>query len=126
MNKELNDKLKELKIEDFIWVIYIGIIIMSWYSNILERKYYTKNDLEAKKKYREIIIAIFIILLIVYLYFLYSSYQCVRNLKKTDSDKKKQLVILSFLASLFIVISGIIFLYIAFADEDLNVELAFN
>ena len=32
---ELNKKLEELKIEDFIWVIYIGIIVLSWYSNSL-------------------------------------------------------------------------------------------
>ena len=59
---ELNDKLKELKIEDFIWVIYIGIIILSWYSNALERRYYVYNDLESKEKYRKIIIFIFSIL----------------------------------------------------------------
>ena len=36
--EELNNKLKQLKIEDFIWVIYIGIIILSWYANNLEKK----------------------------------------------------------------------------------------
>ena len=41
---ELNRKLKQLKAEDFIWLIYIGIIIMSWYSNSLERKYFIYND----------------------------------------------------------------------------------
>ena len=71
-------------------------------------------------------IGIFIVLLIAYLYFLYSSYQDVRDLKPNDSNSKKKLVILSFIASLLIFISGAIFLYIAFADEDLNVELAFN
>lgn len=34
---ELDKKLKQLKTEDFIWLIYIGIIIMSWYSNNLEK-----------------------------------------------------------------------------------------
>ena len=126
MSKELENKLKELNIEDFIWVIYIGIIILSWYSNSLERKYFTKKDEKAKKQYREIMIGIFVVLLIVYFYFLYSSFQDIKELKPTDSDKKKKLVILSFLGSLFIVLSGIIFLYIAFTDENLNVELAFN
>jgi len=123
---ELNDKLKELKIEDFIWVIYIGIIILSWYSNSLERKYYVYNDLESKEKYRKIIIFIFSILVIVYLYFFIDSYNSVKNLKTTDSTKKKNLNNLSLLASSLILISGIIFLYIAIKDEDLNVELAFN
>ena len=126
MSKDIEDKLKELNIEDFIWLIYIGIILMSWYSNSLERKYYTCNDLQAKEKYRDIIIGIFIALLCVYLYFLYSAFNDYKKLKPSDSEKKKRLVTLSLIASLLIVISGTIFLYIAFADKDLNVELAFN
>jgi len=125
-NKELNEKLKQLKIEDFIWVIYIGIIALSYYSNFLERKYYVFNDLESKDKYRNIIILIFSVLLIVYFYFLYDSYKSVKDLNSFDNEKKKRLVYLSFLASLLIFISGSIFLYIAFSDTDLNVELAFN
>lgn len=127
MNYEaLDNKLKQLKIEDFIWIIYIGIILLSWYSNSLERKYFIYNDLESKEKYRKIIIFIFSILIIVYLYFLKDSYDDIKNLNKYDSSKTKNLIFLSFIASLLIAISGFIFLYIAVNDEDLNVELAFN
>ena len=126
MNDDLTKKLEELRIEDYIWVIYIGIIILSWYSNNLERKYFIYNDEGSKFKYRKIIILIFTILIFVYLYFLKDSYDSVKELKETDGDEKKRLVILSFIASLLIVISGFIFLYIAIRDEDLNVELAFN
>ena len=122
----LNDKLKQLKIEDYIWVIYIGIIILSWYSNSLEKDYYVNKNLESKKKYREIMITIFTVLLFVYLYFLKDAYNSWKQIKPSDSNKKKNLVYLSFLASLFILLSGIIFLYIAIVDEDLNVEIAFN
>jgi len=125
-NMNLNDKLKQLKIEDFIWVIYIGIIILSWYSNSLERKYYCFNDLESKKKYREIMTTIFIILIIVYFYFLMDSINSLKNIDENTSEETKKLLYLSFLASLFIFISGLIFLYISIKDEDLNVELAFN
>ena len=122
----MNDKLKQLTIEDNIWILYIGIIILSWYSNSLERKYYLFNDLISKEKYRKIIILIFSILVIVYYYFLKSSYNDFINLKDKDSSKKKLLVTLSFIASFLIFISGIIFLYIALNDNDLSVELAFN
>jgi len=124
--EELNNKLKQLKIEDFIWFIYIGIIFLSWYSNNLERKYFIYNDNISKEKYRKIIILIFSILIVVYLYFLKDSYEDLKNLKPYDNDKKKELITLSFIASLLIAISGVIFLYIAIQDEDLNVELAFN
>ncbi len=125
-SKDVEDKLKQLRIEDFIWVIYIGIIALSYYSNYLEKNYYVYNDLNSKDKYRSIMILIFSILIIVYYYFLSDSYKSIKNLDDYDTEKKKRLVYLSFLASLLIFISGLIFLYIAVLDTDLNVELAFN
>ena len=123
---ELNNKLKELKAEEFVWIIYIGIIILSFYSNDLERKYFINNDLESKKKYTDLMIIIFTVLLIIYMYFAKSSLDDVRNLKQNDSMDKKRLTYLSFVGSFLILISGIIFLYIAFQNENLDVELAFN
>ena len=123
---ELNDKLKEFKAEEFVWIIYIGIILLSFYSNDLERKYFINNDLESKKKYTDLMIIIFTVLLIIYMYFAKSSLDEVRNLKQNDSMDKKRLTYLSFVGSFLILISGIIFLYIAFQNENLDVELAFN
>ncbi len=126
MNSESDSRLKEIAIEDFIWVIYLGIILFSFISNDYEKKYILYKNEEDKKKYREIIIVIFSILVIVYGYFLIDAYNGVKSLKQSDTDKKKLLVTLSFIASFLIFISGIIFLYIAYKDEDLDVELAFN
>lgn len=127
MDKEsLDKKLKQLKIEDCIWLIYIGIIFMSWYANSLERKYFVINDLEARENYRKIMILIFSVLIIVYLYFLKDSYDDLKSIKHYDTYEKKNLTNLSFIGSLLIAISGFIFLYIAIKDEELNVELAFN
>ena len=125
-NEELNKRLKQLKIEDFIWLIYIVIIFMSWYSNNFERRYIIYNDLKSKEKYRKIIIFIFAILVVIYIYFCKDSYEDLKSLKPYDSDVKKQLTLLSFIASLLIVTSGIIYLFIAIKDEDVNVEIAFN
>lgn len=125
-NSENDSRLKEIAIEDFIWVIYLGIILFSFISNDYEKKYILYKNEEDKKKYREIIIVIFSILVIVYGYFLIDAYNGVKSLKQNDTDKKKLLVTLSFFASFLIFISGIIFLYIAYKDENLDVELAFN
>ena len=122
----LNEKLKDLKIEEYVWIIYIGIIIFSFYSNSLERKYYLTENLEIKEKYRMTLIIIFSVLLVIYYYFLKDSYESVQELNATDTESKKNLTYLSFLGSLLIFISGIIFLYIAFTDQDLDVEIAFN
>lgn len=123
---KINSKLKQLKIENFIWIIYIGIIILSWYANSLEKKYFIFNDLLSKKKYRQVMLFIFSILIVVYFYFLRDSYNDFKNISERDSCKKQNLVFLSFIASLLIFVSGLIFLYIAYKDEELEVELAFN
>ena len=75
---DIKEKLKELKIEEFIWIIYIGIIILSFYSNKLEKNYFLFNDLISKEKYRNTLIVIFSILIIVYLYFLKDNYDSLK------------------------------------------------
>ena len=124
--EELENKLKQLKIEDFIWLIYIGIIFMSWFANSLERDFFINNNESSKVKYRNIMIIIFTILVAVYVYFFKDSLDDVKKLKLTDTKKKRNLVSISFIASALILISGLMFLYIAIEDEELNVELAFN
>jgi len=128
MNKEekIKEKLKEIKIEDYIWLVYVGIIFLSWYSNSLERKMYVETDMVSGKKYQSIMILIFSVLLIVYSYFFYGSWKDLKDLKPSDSDKEKLLVYLSFIASTLILISGIIFLYVAINNDNNDVELAFN
>ncbi len=124
--KEVKDKIKQINTENVIWIIYIIIIFMSWYANYFEKKYYLNNDNESKEKYKSIMVFIFLILLVVYFYFVTDSYQDVKKLNSSDSDEKKKLVLLSFLGSLFVLLSGIIFTYISIKDENLDVELAFN
>lgn len=123
--EELNERLKQLKIEDFIWVIYVGIIILSWYSNNLERNYFIYNDLVSKEKYIKLMILIFSVLIIIYLYFLKDSFDDFKNTNIFDYEEKN-LKYLSFIASLLIAVSGFIFLYITIKDEEINVELTFN
>ena len=124
-DQELYERLKQLKIEDFIWIIYIGIIILSLYSNVLERKYFINNDINSKEKYRNINIIIFSILIVVYLYFVKDAYDSFKKLNKYDSKKKKNLTLLSLIGAVLIAISGFIFLYISIVDENIDVEIAF-
>lgn len=124
--KEVQDKIKQIDTENIIWIIYIGIIFFSLYSNTLERKYFIYNDVKSKNTYRNITIGIFTILVIVYFYFLKDSFNDVKSLNANDTYKKRYLTKLSFFGSLLIFISGIIFLYIAYSDENIDVEVAFN
>lgn len=68
---------------------------------------------------------IFSILVIVYFRILKDS---LRDVKKTSylNNKVSKLNKLSFIGSLLVFISGIIFLYIIYNDTYIDVEIAFN
>ena len=123
---ENSKRIKQINTENKIWIIYLGIIGLSLYGNNFEKIYILCNDLYAKKKYREILIFIFVVLVIVYLYFFLDNYDDVKNLSPCESQKTKDLSKLSLFGSGLILLSGIIFLYIAIVDTDINVEIAFN
>lgn len=123
---EKREILKKLKVEEDIWLIYLLIIGLSFYSNSVERKYYINDDLEAKEKYRKINILIFLIALIIYIYFFNDSYNDIKNLSSSDSYDKRFFNKASFTASTLILISGTILLFIAIYDENLSTELAFS
>lgn len=99
---------------------------MSWHANSLERKYFIFNDKNSQEKYRKTMIIIFAILVIIYLYFLKGSYDDLKNINVFDSEEKKKLLFMSFIGSLLVAISGLIFLYIIIEHEEINVEIAFN
>ena len=125
----MNDKLKRLediKIENIVWIIYIGIIILSWYANSKEKKYLLYNDLLSRKEYQNLLILIFTILVIVYFYFAKSGYEDILNLTSYDSPKKQMLTKFAFIGSFLILVSGIIYLILAILDDEIEIELAFN
>lgn len=125
-NNQKIERLEDIKIENFIWIIYIGIIIISWYANSKEKKYILYNDEKSKKQYQNLMILIFTILLIIYYYFTKDSYDDIKNLKCNDTNKKVLLTYASFIGSFLILLSGIIFLLIAVLDENIDTEIAFN
>ena len=109
MNSKL-DRLQDIRIENYIWVIYIIIIFISWYANSKEKKFILYNDEVSRREYQNLLVLIFSILLIIYYYFTKSSYDDLNELTINDSNKKIILTYASFIASLLIFISGMIFL----------------
>ncbi len=126
MNYDKLDRLKDIKMENSIWVIYIFIIILSYYANSKEKKYIIYNDLKCKKDYQNLMILIFLILLVIYYYFAKDSYEDIKSLNGNDTNKKKMLTYASCMGSTLILISGMIFLVIAILDDNIDTELAFN
>ena len=96
------------------------------YANSKEKKYLLYNDEEARREYRSLLIIIFSILVIIYYHFTKNNYEDILKLNSSDTNKKIILTKASFIGTLLVLISGIIFLIIAIYDKQIEVELAFN
>ena len=125
MNKN-NDILKKLQTEGFIWIICLIIIGLSFYANYIKKEYYMYKDISAKTKYRNLTIFIFLIALLIYIYFFNDSYNDVINLKVSDSYNKKFFSNANLTAATFILIAGVILLFIAIYDTELDSKIPFN
>lgn len=126
MNDDLENRLKELHIEEVIWGVYLIIIGLSFYSNKIERDYFLNRSEQSKRKYQELTIAIFTIAVLIYLYFAYDSYNDLIILNNSSNPKTVKLAYLNFIASNLILAAGIILLYIAINNTDLDIEIAFG
>lgn len=121
---ELSNRLKELKAEDIIWTILIGLLLLSYYANHIERDYLIHNNSISKEKYRHLQIFIFIVAALTYLYYSLEDFQDIFSLRPTDTPKKVFHTYLSFVASLSVLLAGIIFIYIAVTDTELETEIS--
>ena len=124
MNQDITKRIQQINTENKIWLVYLIIIAFSFYSNYLERDYFINNNQKSKEQYRKINISIFTVITIVYLYFEIEALEALQNKNKSNTLKKYDT--LSFIASSMILISGIIFLYIAIDDKNIEEEIAFN
>lgn len=121
---ELNNRLKELKAEDIIWTILIGLLLLSFYANHIERDYFIHNNQVSKEKYRHLQIFIFVVATLTYLYYTVEDFQDIFSLNQTDTQKKISHTYLSFIASLAVLFAGLIFIYIAVTDTELETEIS--
>ncbi|MBQ3511865.1 MAG: hypothetical protein IJA30_06210 [Bacilli bacterium] len=118
--------LKEIETENFIWIIYLFLIGLSFLANKFEKDYYINGNITDKEKYRIINIFVFTVALIIYIYFFKGNIDTVNKLNCDDSYDKIFFNKLNLFSTSLIVIAGIIFLYIAINDKNLETEISFN
>ena len=124
MNSDIQERLKQIQMENNIWIIYLVIIGFSYYANYLETNYFITKNPQSKLQYRKINAYIFITLILVYLYFEKDAWTSFQKKRKNETEKKYDTLIL--IATTAVLISGFIFLYIILEDEDLETEIAFS
>ena len=119
------ERINQIKIENFIWLICIILIGISLYGNYYEEKYFKYYQEQDKEKYRSALIFVFSIAMIIYIYFLYDSYQSYIKAKSLD-EKSQKLATLNLLTSILFAMGGSILLYISLTDENLDTEISFT
>ncbi len=124
--EDIEKRLQQIRIENFIWIVYFFIIALCLYGNYFEKEYFLTGNQINKETYRKITILIFCVAIIFYTYFVADNWKEYQSLNSCDSKEKIKYTQLNLIGSTLILISGLIFLYIACSDTELVTEIAFN
>ena len=122
MNNNIIETLKRINIEDYIWIIYLFLVGYNLYSNYLEKKFLISKDKYLYNKFHSINTTVSFIALIIFIYFLITSYEDVTKLNNNASENEKKFKTLTFIASLLFVIGSAISLYVVAKSPDLDNE----
>ncbi|MBO4245912.1 MAG: hypothetical protein J5892_04180 [Bacilli bacterium] len=106
----MNNKIKQIHNENYIWYIYIFISIMAIISNIFEEHFVTSHNKKDYNYFHYINLGIFVISLIIYGYFVYLNYKAYLKNKKANN-------IYNLFASILFFIAGFIYVYTTFNDS---------
>lgn len=107
--KDISENLKELEIEDFIWIISLFSACFALLSNKLEKDYLYTHNLSKEKEYKTINITLLVISFFIYLYFMMLNYKRIKN-STHQSFKQMRINNANFLAATLIVLATIIYI----------------
>ncbi len=99
-------KLKRLKNEDLIWLIYFFIVIGALMSNEYEKNYLLTGDSSNQKRFKILNITIFCVAFFIYLYFVLLNYEDVQTLRKDASRKEVLNVHIGLISSILFLVAG--------------------
>lgn len=122
---DISKKLKRLRNEDIIWIIYFFIVVFALYSNKLDRDYLLNHDNSAYKSEKYINIGIFFVTFFIYLYFVLLLTEDLSNMERNFNNDNYRSTFIQLIAALLFLIGGSIYLIneIVRKDDDLDVGL---
>ena len=109
------ERLKALKIGDYIYALFILLSLLGFYANKKEKNYIFNIDKNGKKKAHTSRIIILVVALLVYIYFLEN------RIKKKKEDKTKTEIFLGnldILSAILFLLGGIIALYTEYKGDE--------
>lgn len=103
-----NNELKEVIINEWIWVVFLILSLLNIYGDELEKKTLKENE-KHNEKARKLFLVTASVALIIYLYFVITSYN---KLQKAKNEKKNtQLREINFLGQSLIFIGACLLIY---------------
>lgn len=126
MSNDIEKRLKEIKIENIVFLIFIFLILMGYYANNREVDYFINNNHNSKKAYYNTMIIIFLVVSIISGYYSYQGYIELLNQKTRIYSKKYEYTKLNFIANTLALISALIYLYIAITDTNIEAEISLS
>lgn len=124
MNDELREHLKKIRVENIVFAIFIILILLAYYANNKEVDYFFNKNETSKKEYYYLQIIIFLIVVIINLYYIVSNYNEVKELNDNVSYKRRKYAYLDLIASLASLVAGLILLYVAITDTEIEAEIS--
>lgn len=103
------DRMNELKIDEWIWVIFIFLSIMNIFGDECEKDYCVTHSYQEKTRAKKIFTFTVFVSLQIYLYFEYQRYQHLQDcqIKQQDTSLWKMRCLGGFL----VIIATLLFLY---------------
>ena len=117
----MNEKLKEINLENYIISIYYILLTIYLYANTIEVNYIKYGNQTDKDKYRLLLYIVFGTTFIITLYY---SIESLKSLKEITDEEVYKLKELSTIANILVLIASIIIIYIIYKDKDINLEVS--
>lgn len=114
----INKILKELEIEDIIWIITLFSAIFAIISNKFERDYVINYSKKSQKTYKTINITLLIISFFIYLYFLLLSYSRIKEINPSTTFKQARLTNINFIAATLFIVASLISIFVEIFSDD--------
>ena len=121
---DLQRKLKLLKEEDFIWLIYFFIIIFALISNNFERDSLINQNKTSSNNSKKINSTILIVAFLIYLYFVVVTIENFDLLKRNGSKKEVRVAFERLIANILFLVAGAIAIYADYDSNTLGTDIA--
>lgn len=117
-------QLKQLKEEDFIWLIYFFIVTFALISNQFEKNFILTNNKTSKKYASKITTTILIVAFLIYLYFTLISFDNLEYFKKNSNNKEVKVAFERLITNILFLVAGAIAIYADYDSNSSNADIA--